>query len=629
MPNPGEEARRKLLAKEREQGLRTIAEFQKVSKRLERELYELLLRIEKERQTEGNASPATLLRKARARDLFEQVNDEIFRLSQRLGLDTSKLQRSAIGIAKTTAGEYAQLTANLTFFDSAATRELIGIAGDGEPLSKHFEGIAEPVRNRMFESLFAGIATGRPNASIAKEIKDAVGFGAARALTIARTETNRAYREASRKYYDDAGEVVGWRWVAALDLTTCPICWSLHGRIFKTSEKFATHPNCRCTMVPVFAGDPPPTTGPDKFAKLTREQQRTILGPRRLDLYEAGAELRNFVERYTSTFGPSRRLRPIASTTFEPNPRTPAEPAFPPRPIGPSPAAGPATPPPALTAANAKPGDPVPTFKNSREANEYLEKRFPGTKFDFGRVDFRDGFGQAQANEIVRLLDLYPGPAARLKYFGTYDDRDKWKGTGTDGRIKGEFGHASLSGNYIAINPDWYGDASKYRNAKKRAKETGWSVTDADQGTVTHEFGHAVDGWIRYDVGRDYLVPFASAADERGTIRDIADKIRKRFKPKVGEQSDYSIKPGRDQKFEQFAEAFSMIYNRPPAEHSRYAKALDKLLRMIDTDRRVPAKDVQFWRDLPTDEEKRNAKIAINDLYKEFGLTPPYKKSEL
>lgn len=616
--NPGEEARRQLLAKERAQALRTIAEFQKVSKRLERELYELLLRIEKERITEGNASPATLLRKARARDLFEQVNDEIFKLSQKLGLDTSKLQRSAILTAKTTAGEFAELKSNLTFFDSAATRELIGIAGDGEPLSKHFEGIAEPVRNKMFEALFSGIATGSPNASIAKEIKQAVGFGAARALTITRTETNRAYREASRKYYDDAGEVVGWRWVAALDLTTCPICWSLHGRVFKTSEKFATHPNCRCTMVPVFADDPTPTTGPDKFAKLTIEQQRTILGPQRLAMYNAGAELSDFVTRYQSTFGPSRRILALGQTTFNPNPRTPAEPAFPPRIPSPSPAAGPTTPPASLPAARFKPGDPVPKFKTAAEATDYLETRFPGTKFHFDKIDFRDGFAQAQADEIVRLMDLFPDVAGRLKTFGT-----------SPGRYGGEFGSCSWNGDRIELNPKWYSDAAKYRESKKRLLQIGWSVTDKDRGTSTHEFGHAVDFWIRQEIGKDYLVPFASASDDRGTIGDIADKIRKKFKPKPGEQSDYSIKRGSHQKYEQFAEAFSMIHNRPAAEHSRYAKALDKLLQLVQSNRRVSSKDVEFWRDLPTPEQKRDAKIAINELYKEFGLTPPYKKSEL
>lgn len=622
MPNPGDEARRLLLQKERAAALRTIAEFQKIAKRLAAELYDLLARIEKERKTEGNASPSLLLRKARTRDLFEQVNAEIFKLSQRLGIDTSNLQKSAIDIAQKSAGQYAELKSNLTFFDSSSTRELIGIAGDGEPLQKHFESIAEPVRNRMFEALFSGIATGASNASIAKEIKDAVGFGAARALTIARTETNRAYREASRKYYDDSGQAGGWRWVAALDLTTCPICWSLHGRIFKTSEMFATHPNCRCTMVPVFPEDPKAETGPEKFARLTLEQQRTILGPRRLELYNQGAELKHFVERYTSTFGPSRRIRSLEKTTFEPSPRTPADRAFPPR-IGPD-----ITPVPALRARTSEPepakattaaivaGEPVPTLANAKAANEYLSRRFPGTTFDLTGVDFGDGFAQSHVNEIARLLDLYPDVAARLKSYGVARVRADW--------FAQHSRDARNTESYIQLNADGgkFEDRKSFREKKERNKRTGWSVTDVDQGTTTHEFGHAVDYWLE-SIRGESLLPWKDANGST-LIDSLKTKITRRLKPKPGEQSDYSFANKR----EQFAEGFSMMHNRPADEQSRFARALAKLLDRIQDRPRFKSADIPYLSDL-SDADARAAKKEINDLYKELGLTPPFKKKEL
>lgn len=630
MPNPGDFARQQLMRRERETQLRVILEFKKIQKRLQFELFELMVRIEKARRTEGNAPVGLLIQQARIRNLFDQVSDEIFRSSQRLGLDTANLQKAAVDIAKDEAGKYAALRADLSFFDADATRELIGIGGDGEPLGTYFARLAKPIRQSMFDALFYGIATGRTNAQIAREINAAVGNGAAAAMTIVRTEANRTYRESTRKYYDQAPDVSGWRWVAALDLNTCPICWAFHGRIFPTRQKMATHPNCRCTMVPVFPDDPKVPTGSDLFAKLTIEQQRAILGPGRLKLYNRGANLSDFVQSHPTPFGPGRRIRPINLTTFKPRARIPAASASDSftRPPSPEPAFRTGTPEPALPAAIAA-GEPLPIFGSAIQATQYFERRYPGIKFDFERVDYRDGFLQAQAAEISRLLDTYPETAARLKYFGTYDDAAKIPANARRFTKfkRGEFAHCASDGTFIGLNPIYYSDRNNLRATLIRCKKTGWLISDEEQSGITHEFGHAIDAWIRRDAANDFLVPNTTYQDT-GRIQDLAEAIAKKYKPTPGEQSDYSIAGrGRRQKAEQFAEAFSMLHNRPAAEHSRYARFLGRLIDAIRT-RRIDAKDTTVLRDLSED-ERRLAKKAINDLYSEFGLKGPFGKDEL
>lgn len=346
--NPGDRARAQLLELERRRQLAVVSEFEKIKGRLASDLADLLERIEKERLIDGNASPGSLIQKARLNEMLDAVTDEIRKSSQKLAGLTTTAQNRAVDIAKDQAGQYPDLKADLNFFDSDAAREAIGIAGDGEALAVHFAKLVRPARQAMFDALFYGIATGKPNVQIAREVQDAIGGTRAQAMTIVRTETNRAYREATRKFYDDVEAVKGWRWVAALDLTTCPICWALHGRIFKTKTKFGTHPNCRCTLVPVFDDDPPVESGPKIFARLTEAQQRTILGPGRLELYKQGAELSDFVENRKSAFGIGRAIKPLERTTFKPKPRTlTTKPALP-------------------------PAEPARTFATKKEADEWL-----------------------------------------------------------------------------------------------------------------------------------------------------------------------------------------------------------------------------------------------------------------
>ena len=77
-----------------------------------------------------------------------------------------------------------------------------------------------------------------------------------RAVTVLQTETNGIQAQATLDEYQDEN-IKKYRYLATLEVHTCPICGELDGKVFlvKDAEKGVNyptmHPHCRCTTVPV------------------------------------------------------------------------------------------------------------------------------------------------------------------------------------------------------------------------------------------------------------------------------------------------------------------------------------------------------------------------------------------
>lgn len=78
-----------------------------------------------------------------------------------------------------------------------------------------------------------------------------------RAKVIARTEVTRAYNQAIVERWRDEDAIVGWMWDAVMDMRTCEVCSSLHGRFWAKDDSSVMfpprHPSCRCSILPVTA----------------------------------------------------------------------------------------------------------------------------------------------------------------------------------------------------------------------------------------------------------------------------------------------------------------------------------------------------------------------------------------
>ena len=113
-------------------------------------------------------------------------------------------------------------------------------------LRKHGDRFAET----SAEIIAAGIAEGRSQDRMVREMRDRLGVVKSRADVIVRTEALRAYNEASNNYYAQNGiDLV--LYYATADDRSCPICAPRGGKIYKRSDiRVPLHPRCRCYLAP-------------------------------------------------------------------------------------------------------------------------------------------------------------------------------------------------------------------------------------------------------------------------------------------------------------------------------------------------------------------------------------------
>jgi len=85
---------------------------------------------------------------------------------------------------------------------------------------------------------------------LVREMRDRLGVVKSRADVIVRTESLRAYNEASNNYYAQNG-VDYVLYYATADDRSCPICAPRGGRIYKRTDlSVPVHPRCRCYLAP-------------------------------------------------------------------------------------------------------------------------------------------------------------------------------------------------------------------------------------------------------------------------------------------------------------------------------------------------------------------------------------------
>lgn len=144
------------------------------------------------------------------------------------------------------------LAKGFDYLPKSAIQEIAGSLMDGSPVSSLVNAVAGGMANEMKRLLVTGLATGVNPRETARLIGKAFDAQQARLNTIVRTETLRAAREGSRKNMLNHTDVVkGWQWYSRRDRRTCAVCFAMHGEQFELKTKMATHPNCRCTMIPV------------------------------------------------------------------------------------------------------------------------------------------------------------------------------------------------------------------------------------------------------------------------------------------------------------------------------------------------------------------------------------------
>lgn len=169
--------------------------------------------------------------------------------------------------------------------------------------------------------LLAGVTAGLSPLVVGRELARVLDVALWRGTTIARTEILRAYRAATvATYQQEPWLVRGWRWHAHLDGHTCVVCVLLHGQVFALARPMETHPNCRCTVLPVLAAPfdhllPDVELGQDWLLRQPRARQVALLGPQRVAALEQGTvTLDAFLDwRPHPVWGATPVLKPLRS----------------------------------------------------------------------------------------------------------------------------------------------------------------------------------------------------------------------------------------------------------------------------------------------------------------------------
>lgn len=300
-----EQHRAALVAMERASASWMVRAYGSVWKRLDKQIRDLVKRYEREKVD----NPDAQLPMIRARELQAQVEAELRRFHSAAYDKVVESEREAIAAAQRDFGQMVRLAdragvvGEWNRLPTEAVESMVGFMRNGSPLSSLFDSLGTEASAEVRRELLTGLALGQSPRAVSRRIRQALGGDLARALRISRTETLRAYREATFQNYQANSHIInGWRWVSAKQARTCAACLAMDGTWHPLSERQQDHPNGRCTQIPSINGrdgaeQPAPwETGAQWFAKQSEDVQRSVLGDAGFRAYQAGAvKLEDFI----------------------------------------------------------------------------------------------------------------------------------------------------------------------------------------------------------------------------------------------------------------------------------------------------------------------------------------------
>ena len=247
-----------LLRDERRNASALVHAYTEAWKRIRKQLDSLKAEMQSLAEPGESVGPDWLLRSDRAKALQAQIEKELLKFTRLAESKTLQEQDKAIDLALEQSRDLTEIAIGYglgTFWNRInrnAVEIMIGMNQPGSPLHRLLNDADIAGAAAAQDALVQGVMLGYSPAKIAREIRDALGIALNRALTIARTEVLRAYREASYQSYNANADIVeGWQWLTAGDELVCLPCRLQNGTKHPITERMNSHPNCRCTAEPV------------------------------------------------------------------------------------------------------------------------------------------------------------------------------------------------------------------------------------------------------------------------------------------------------------------------------------------------------------------------------------------
>lgn len=169
---------------------------------------------------------------------------------------------------------------------SKALDQITAFVGKDGPKPIAFRGLSDDLNYAVQQQLVNGLAQGVNPRIMARKMQADIMDGGIldrplyEQMRVARTEPLRAYREATRQTYQANDDVVEeWEWSCHPGARTCPYCLAMDGRRFPLDVIFASHPQCRCSHLPVTElSDPVEWRGRAFLNSLSPEEQDVVFG---------------------------------------------------------------------------------------------------------------------------------------------------------------------------------------------------------------------------------------------------------------------------------------------------------------------------------------------------------------
>lgn len=290
---------------------------------------------------------AQMRRSQRLAQALAIIADQLQRLADQAGV---RISEDLAGLIATAGGAQAsvidsQLPPGSSLVDAGGwervdSRQVTAIVErTTEQITSQLDPLPEQVMDVIRRELIRGVAAGsNPRETARRMVQRVEGhvngrWGLSRALTIARTETLDAHREAARTArMENVDVLAGWIWISKLDVRSCPSCFARHGTFHEVDEPGPhDHQSGRCTAMPKTKTwaelgfediDEPTDITPDageRFRSLPEEDQRRILGPRRYQAWVEG--------RYPMGDWSTRRTSPGWRDSYHVSPAPPLPPS--------------------------------------------------------------------------------------------------------------------------------------------------------------------------------------------------------------------------------------------------------------------------------------------------------------
>lgn len=238
-------------------------------------------------------APEMLWQHRRYRLLLSQLTQELERYTDYAdGLITRRqAELLQLGIADSSDLLITQgVSAGFNRLPVEAVEGMVGLTGNGSPVRTLLVNSWPDAAEGLTRAMVTGIALGWNPRKVARAMQDGSTRSLDRMMTIARSEQLRVYREASLQNYRNSGVVRGYKRIATHDGRVCPACLMLEGTVYPLDMTMATHPNCRCGMIPLVDGVPNPTwlMGKEWFVQQDEARQQSILGKGRYEAWQKG-----------------------------------------------------------------------------------------------------------------------------------------------------------------------------------------------------------------------------------------------------------------------------------------------------------------------------------------------------